>query len=171
MQKNSIVGEEILNSLFIFVLSAILLGAFFIQIFQNESPCSLCLLQRIGMLGMAASAFMNIVYGPKPFHYGGILLFAILGGFIALRQIALHVCPDHPVFGKPFWGISLYTWSFFISASSVAFVALMLLIFKGVGKANRLHPFWKVSTFTLLFLITLANAIYTLFACGLGPCE
>jgi disulfide bond formation protein DsbB len=166
-------SEIVLNCFFIYLLVVILLGVFLIQYFFKEEPCSLCLLQRIGMLGMAAGALMNIKYGSQRFHYGVSLVFAIFGGFVALRQIALHICPGFPTFGKPFWGLSLYTWSFLIFCSSVGFIALMLILFNSipVKAALRKAGFFGWLAFLFLFLLACANCIYAIFHCGLGPCE
>ncbi len=170
---HTILPEILLNCLFIYILSAILLGAFSIQFFAHEQPCPLCLLQRIGMIGMASAALMNCKFGPKRSHYGIALLFAIFGGFVALRQIALHACPGSPTFGIPFWGLSLYTWSFITFCSSVLFIALMFVIFNNRSKeaAPKKFDAFGWTGFVLLIVLASANCIYSLYHCGLGPCE
>lgn len=166
LQKN-------INALIIFTLSGILLGAFGVQIFLHETPCPLCLLQRIGMMGVAASLALNIKFGLRPFHYGLALLFCLFGGFVALRQISLHVCPGFPEFGLPVLGLSLYTWSFVIFACCVLAVAILLLLFnarEGDESALTINRFQSWA-FWLIAFITLANVITTLIQCGLGDCE
>lgn len=160
-----------INALIILVLAGILLAAFGVQIFEHEVPCPLCLLQRIGMLAVAASLTLNLYYGIKPAHYGLGLLASLYGGAIALRQISLHVCPQFPKFGLPVFGVSLYTWSFFIFASSVLAIALLLFLYdpreRDDGKLNR---FSKLSVYLIVF-VAIANLFYTWFQCGFGSCE
>lgn len=166
--------ERHLNALLMVILSAILWGALAIQFFWHETPCPLCLLQRLGMIGVAAGAFMNVRLGISRAHYGLSLFSALLGGFVAIRQIALHICPNSPTFGVPFWGLSLYTWSFITFVSSVAYIAIMLIVFN----KNDRHRYeilkldiWDDIAFWLIFLVTIANVIATSFQCGIfGPC-
>lgn len=161
-----------LNSLLVLILSAILLGAFGIQIFKHEGPCPLCLLQRLGMIGVACGALLNVKFGVRPAHYGLSLLSVLLGGFVALRQIALHVCPDFSEFGEPFWGLSLYTWSFLVFVSTVAYIGLLLLIFdhreRPAGDAP-INWFGQLA-FALIFIAAVGNVGVSFWLCGLGPC-
>lgn len=164
--------ERNLNALLGFIIVAILSGAFAIQFFKHEIPCPLCYLQRLGMIGVAAGALMNVKFGPHKGHYGLSLLAACFGGFVALRQIALHVCPGTPTFGHPFWGLSLYTWSFIVFICSIAYIAFLLLIFDKEENAPVSLPvnIWGKTVLALLFLVSLANVFATLWQCGLGPC-
>lgn len=167
------VWERNLNALMAFIIAAILWGALGIQFFKHEQPCPLCLLQRLGMLGVAAGALMNAKFNPSKLHYGLSLLSAVFGGFVALRQISLHICPGFPVFGKPFLGLSLYTWSFIIFSSSVAFIALLLMIFdhkeREAHEVPALNWIGKIA-FLFVFLVALTNIFTTLWQCGLGVC-
>lgn len=156
----------------VIVISAVLLGALIIQLFKHEEPCPLCLLQRLGMLGIAAGALMNVKFGPQKAHYGLSLLGAFSGGFVALRQIALHVCPGFPTFGIPFWGLSLYTWSFIVYVSSIVYIAFLLLIFNKTDKSVETSKVnWLgYPAFGLIFFVALANIVTTFSLCGFGPC-
>ena len=129
--------EKNLNALQALIIACVLFGGFGIQFFEHEEPCPLCLLQRIGMIGVASGALMNCRFGPNKAHYGLSLLAAFYGGFIALRQIALHVCPDFRTFGEPFWGLSLYTWSFLLFSCSVLYSGLLLLIFNQTNSEGK----------------------------------
>jgi disulfide bond formation protein DsbB len=166
LQKN-------INALIIFTISGILLGAFGVQILLNEVPCPLCFLQRIGMIGVAASLAMNIKFGVRPFYYGLALLSSLFGGTVALRQISLHVCPGFPEFGLPVLGLSLYTWSFFIFACCVLAVAVLLMLYRereGEEHSLEINRFQSVA-FWLIFFVTFANTITSFIQCGLGNCE
>ena len=110
----------ILNLLLIFIICSVLMGAFYIQFVEHETPCPLCMLQRAGMVGVALGALLNLRFGISPAHYALSLLSCLTGGLVALRQISLHVCPQFPTFGIPVLGLSLYTWSFLVFVSSEA---------------------------------------------------
>jgi disulfide bond formation protein DsbB len=164
--------EKHLNALMAIIISGVLWGALAIQFFKHEEPCSLCLLQRLGMLGVAGGALMNVKFATRKTHYGLSLLAAFFGGFVALRQISLHVCPGFPTFGHPFWGLNLYTWSFFVFASSVVYIGFLLLIFdrqSGSAEATPLN-WWGHLAFILVFLVALTNIFTTLWQCKLSAC-
>ena len=165
--------EKHLNALLALLLAVILWGAFGIQFFKHEQPCPLCLLQRLGMLGVAAGALMNVKFKPHKFYYGLSLLSAAFGGFVALRHIFLHICPGFPTFGHPFWGLSLYTWSFIIFACTIVYIALLLIFFDSKEPPNlkegRLN-WWGQLAFVLTFLVALTNIFMTLHQCGLSVC-
>lgn len=167
-----ILWERDLNALIIVIIGGILLGAFGVQIFMHEQPCPLCLLQRLGMIGVATGALLNIWFGVRMSHYGLMLLSALMGGFVALRQISLHVCPAFPKFGLPVLGLSLYTWSFIIFVCVVLAVALLLFLYDPKDSLEQPPSLngWSKFAFGLIFLVTFANIITTLFQCGFGPC-
>lgn len=164
--------EKHLNALQVIVISAVLFGAFSVQYFYHETPCPLCFLQRLGMMGVGVGALMNLRFGIQRRHYGISLLSAFFGGFVALRQIFLHVCPGFPKFGMPFWGLSLYTWSFLVFSLSVLFAAAMMIIFKQKSHETA-HAVkgWHKAAFALLFVAAFANIFVTYSICGFGPCE
>lgn len=164
--------ERNLNALIVVILSCILLGAFGVQIFKHEQPCPLCLLQRLGMIGVACGALMNLKFGVRTLHYGLSLLSSLTGGFVAIRQWFLHICPNTPTFGTPFWGLNLYTWSFIIFVSTVTAIALLLIFFRHSDRKMHLRlNGWSFFAFVFMFLIACANAVVTLYLCGLTPCE
>lgn len=162
--------ERNLNALLVYIISAILLGGFAVQIFMNETPCILCFLQRFGMLGVATGALMNCRFGPRKLHYGLSLFWAVLGGSIALRQIVLHICPDFPVYGKPVWGLSLYTWSFLIFSASIAYIALLLILFDRSKDLGDSMNAWCHFAFFTAFGVAAANMVVSFLICGWWTC-
>ncbi len=164
--------QRIFNDLFIFVLCVVLLASDWIQFVEGEEPCSLCLLQRLGMIGVASSLVMNLRFGIKVQHYGLAILSALLGRIVSLRQIGLHVCPEFPTFGEPIFGLDLYVWAFLVFTSSILACAI-LLVFFGYSKRQEYPPTWgffEQLAFGLLLLITLGNVIATLLHCDLTSC-
>lgn len=165
--------ERNLNALLVVILSIVLLSAFGVQFIFHEEPCPLCMLQRLGMIGVATGALLNLRFGVQMSHYGLALLSALMGGFVALRQISLHVCPGFPEFGFPVLGLSLYTWSFIVFVCSVLMIALLLFLYNPTESGQELKPMngWSIFALTLILLIALANIVTTYLQCGFGPCE
>lgn len=147
--------------------------AFAFQIVLNELPCPLCLLQRLGFLGVAFGFLLNLRFGLKPSHYAIALISALFTSFVALRQIALHVVPGTGVYGDAIFGLHLYTWSFIVSMLIVIVTILMLGCDQQyqVTASDRMYS----SRITrLLFgatvLLIIANIISVLLECGLAVC-
>lgn len=161
-----------LNALLVFLLAMVLLGGYGVQFFLHKQPCPLCMLQRLGMIGVASGALLNLKFGIRTAHYALCLLSALFGGSIALRQITMHICPGMPIYGVPIFGLNLYTWSFIVFVCSILMVALLLALFdpKESPKEAPLNAFSK-SAFFLIFIVAFANVITTLMQCGLTSCE
>ncbi len=165
--------EKNLNALMVLILAGVLLSAFSVQIFLHEQPCPLCMLQRLGMLGVATGALMNMKFGVSTSHYGLSLLSALMGGFVALRHIFLHVCPQFPAYGTPVFGLSLYTWSFIVFVCVVTYIALLMIIFnkreKSHGKGQMMNGWCRFAS-CMILLVALANVATTFAQCKWGPC-
>ncbi len=164
--------EKNLNALLILIISGVLLSAFGVQFLEHEVPCPLCLLQRLGMIGVAFGCVLNIIFSPQSFHYGISLVAALTGGFVALRQISLHVCPAFPTFGMPVLGLSLYTWSFIVFVCSVAYIAFLLMFRKDQAPSSEKVPLNWFCLFAVILILAIAagNIFSTFSICGWGPC-
>jgi disulfide bond formation protein DsbB len=156
--------------LYLLGISAVLLGAFWVEFYFDETPCSLCLLQRMAMILAAigpvwmiaaADGQRQIPLATMSRGFGISILSAVLGMSISLRQMLIHIAPDDPGFGSAVLGYHLYTWAF------VVFVVILLvsgttLIFASQGgrPAGRSRTNWySRATLTLFGAIILANAI------------
>ena len=117
-----------LNVLGLLALCCVLLFAFYDQFADRDLPCPLCLLQRAGLCAAMYAIMLNVVLGVKPAHYGLLLLAALFGGAVALRQISLHVIPGTPPYGKDLLGFHFYTWAFITFIIMIGLTALLLLI-------------------------------------------
>jgi disulfide bond formation protein DsbB len=158
------------NALMILVLVSILAASFTMQLFDLQLPCAYCILQRSAMIGTATGLAMNLRFGIAMRHYALSLFCALAGGAIALRQIGLHACPQFPIFGNPVLGLSLYTWSFLIFASSILAIASFLFLHKGEEEKKTMNLFEKFAVGTL-FTASIILALLTFHQCGLGDCE
>lgn len=85
--------ESICNAAELAGIFLVLTVALVLQMFFHEVPCTLCLLQRVGFIGIALGFLMNLRFGFYPSHYALVILSALFTSFVALRQIALHVVP------------------------------------------------------------------------------
>jgi len=158
------------NALFIIILMSVIASAYYEQYHYSEKPCPLCMIQRLAMFGVAFGAILNLKFGIKPAHYGLSLLFVTFGRTVALRQIALHVCPGFPGFGVPVFGLSLYTWAFIVFYCSAIAIAIFLFLCPKESETPKLNWFEK-SAIGYFFVMALSNFITTFIQCGFGPCE
>lgn len=161
-----------LNGLLICIYCTIIATAMSLEIFKGEVPCPLCYLQRVAMISISIAALANLYYGVKTEHYGMIIFGGLVGGAVAFRQIALHICPEFPKFGIPFWGISLYTWSFLTFVASILLVAVLLCLYRSSqgARPEKWNAFTKFAA-GYLFLIICGNILSVFIHCGLGMCE
>lgn len=160
------------NGLLICIYCTIIATALSLEIFKNEVPCPLCYLQRVAMITICIAALCNLYYGVRSSHYGLIIFSAVVGGIVAFRQISLHICPEFPKFGIPFWGLSLYTWAFLTFVCSILLVGFLLCLYRP-SQLDRVGAWNGFSRFAAGYLIAIicANLISVFVHCGLGMCE
>lgn len=165
--------EYILNMFAVLGICIVLGLGFVFQFFFHELPCPLCLLQRVGFTLMAMGFLFNLYFGLQPSHYAMVLLSAVFTGFVALRQIALHVIPGTGSYGSEIFGLHMYTWSFIFSVIAVVITALMLGVnrqYEAPQVINTKYKQYVHIIFAVFFLITLANAVSTWAECGWHEC-
>jgi protein dithiol:quinone oxidoreductase len=85
-----------------FLVCAGLIGfALYLQYFQNEEPCPLCIFQRVAFMALGAVFLVAALHGPARIGaavYGSLLLVvAAGGGAIAARHVWLQHLPRHLV--------------------------------------------------------------------------
>lgn len=171
--KNTKSRIRLLNGLEILGIQFILILALGFQIFLHDLPCPLCLLQRIGFFGIAIGLLMNLRFGLHPSHYAIALLSALFTSFVALRQIALHVVPGTGVYGLPFLGLHLYTWSFIVAMLIIIFTSIILGIDRQYQNSMsiRMQSHWSThSLLGLTVLVLIINIISLFMQCGFGEC-
>jgi hypothetical protein len=162
-----------LNSIALIVVCGVLVGAYIFQFTLNELPCPLCLLQRVAFVAVGYGLALNLIYGAKPHHYGIMLIAAVYGGSVSIRQILLHIVPGTGSYGSPVLGLHYYTWAgicFFLIILGTS----VMLLFEGQYKKLQDEPSHerfgglKLAKFTffLLLFLAAANAVTTLLECG-----
>lgn len=162
-----------LNALGLLAVSVVLAFAFADQVIYGDLPCPLCILQRAGFAAVGFGLVLNLRFGPRPSHYGIMILAAVVGGSVSLRQIALHVVPGTGAYGDAFMELHFYTWAFILFGFIVIGAAVMLLFdrqFADFGKNSAPLAGVVTAVFALFALLTFGNGVSTLLECGAGLC-
>ena len=157
------------NTIGLICISIVLTIAFIDQLTLNELPCPLCLLQRVCFIAVGLCMALNLQHGARTSHYGLMILSALLGFSISLRQIFLHVGPGDTGYGSPIWDIYLYGWAAIFYFVIIGFTAIGLLFESGFDKPQQKSKIFQ-SVIILLLILTLANSLSTLLECGFGVC-
>jgi disulfide bond formation protein DsbB len=157
----------------------IILMAFCFQFLMDEIPCPLCLLQRLGLLGIGVGFLLNMRFHVRPSHYSLSLLSAVLTSFISLRQIALHVT-DPLGYGSKILGMHMYSWVFVIAMLAIIYIAIVMsypeqyeIRQKPQEISEARNSIIRILThliYIIFFLIIVANVASTFFECGLHQC-
>lgn len=160
-----------INALLILILCGILTAGFAEELFGPVPPCPLCYLQRLGMIGVATGAMMNLVFGIRMRHYAFCLASALVGGMISLRQISLHVIPGTPGYGEKVMGLSLYTWAFIVFCCSIISIVILLIDYHRTKREpSPLNTFEQLCV-AYLMAVSALNVGSVWFHCGMTFCE
>lgn len=166
-----------LNALGMLAVCLVLIFAYIYQFVLYELPCPLCLLQRVGFVAVGFGLGLNLLYGARPRNYAFVLLAAIFGASVSIRQILLHIVPGTGHYGSPVLGLHYYTWAgicFFLIILGTSF----MLLFEGQYKTSDTpenetrfgnNKLAKIAFFLMLGL-AVGNAVSTLLECGPGIC-
>lgn len=167
---------RMLNAIGLLGISAILVAAFVDQFVNFDLPCPLCLLQRVGFVAVGFGLGLNVLIGPRPRHYAMMLIAAVFGGSVSIRQILLHIVPGTGHYGDAFLGLHFYTWAgvaFFL----IIFGTAVMLLFEGQYERDPTagENFGRMRlariAFALMVLMAAGNAISALLECGPGICD
>ena len=167
---------RLLNALGLIAVSVLLAIGFYFQLARNELPCPLCLLQRVGIAMVGFGLVLNIVCGPRPSHYAIMLISALFGISVAVRQVLLHIVPGTGTYGSPVFGLHYYSWSVLLFFGVLIGTAFMLFFERqyvdGVGeyedKSGVSYGENGLERFAVIFLLVLvgANVVSTFLECG-----
>jgi len=165
--------SRLLNAIGLLAIGTVLALAFVDQIWFRELPCPLCILQRAGFFAAGFGIALNLIFGPKPSHYGVAIVGAVAGGAISMRQVLLHIVPGSGSYGDPVFGLHLYTWAFIAAALIVVGCAIMLLDDRQFSRAEPMSVRLKalpLSVLLLFLVLAIANVFSTIALCGGGLC-
>ncbi|MGB3021212.1 MAG: disulfide bond formation protein B [Methyloceanibacter sp.] len=163
--------SKLLNALGLVAIDTVLVVAFADQLWFRDLPCPVCILQRAGFIAAAFGLALNLIYGPRPSHYGIAILGAVAGGIISAWQILVYIVPDSGSYGNAIFGLHLYTWALLMFALIVVGSAFMLLFDRQFAPTEPLGArptLLPVTAIALLLLLAVGNVVSTLAICGLG---
>ncbi|WP_171234105.1 disulfide bond formation protein B [Ruegeria sp. HKCCA6837] len=164
-----------LNAIGMLAVSLVLVLAYVYQFALYELPCPLCLLQRVGFVAVGVGLGLNLLYGARPHHYAIVLIAALYGVSVSIRQILLHIVPGTGHYGSPVLGLHYYTWAAIAFFLVLLGTAVMLLFERQYNHDASAEPKFggnklaKTAFFVMLALAVL-NAGSTLLECGPGIC-
>jgi len=162
-----------LNAFGLLAVSLVLIAAFLDQFLLGELPCPLCLLQRVGFMGAALGLALNVRFGPRPGHYGVVILSACFGGMVSIRQILGHIVPGTGTYGSAIFGLHYYSWALLVFGAIVLGCALMLFFERQFERSDAVPL--RATTFGMAMVVlaaalALANGVSTVLECGAGLC-
>ena len=164
---------KLLNALALMAVDTVLALAFVDQLWFSDLPCPLCILQRAGLTAAGFGLALNVIFGPKPSHYGVTILGAAVGGAVSMRQILDHIVPGTGSYGNAIFGLHLYTWAFIAFVLMIIGSAIMLLDDRQFSRAepmsSRLRPL-PVTAVVTFILLAIGNVVSTVLLCGGGFC-
>jgi disulfide bond formation protein DsbB len=165
--------SRLLNAIGLLGIGTVLALAFIDQLWFRDLPCPLCILQRAGFFAAGFGIALNLIYGPKPSHYGVAIIGAVAGGAISMRQILIHIVPGTGSYGNPIFGLHMYTWAFIAFVVIVIGCAIMMLDDRQFSRVEpmsaRLKPL-PLSALLLFLVLAIANVVSTVALCGAGFC-
>lgn len=155
--------EFVCNALALAGVILVLFLALGIQVFLNEEPCPLCLLQRVGLLAVSLGFLMNLCFGVHPSHYAMVILSSVYTSFVALRQIAINLSRPDGGFGTAIFGLHLYTWAFIIAMGIIIASTLIMGLERKYSLAK--HKFVQLLGATQgLFIATVVLILLNILA-------
>lgn len=165
--------SRLLNALGLIAVDTVLVLAFVDQLWFSDLPCPVCILQRVGFTAAGVGLSLNLIFGPRPSHYGMTILGAAIGAAIAMWQILLYVVPGTGSYGNAIFGMHLYTWAFIAFALMIIGSAILLLSDRQFARpepwSTRLSVL-PLTAFVTFFVLAVSNVISTLLICGMGLC-
>jgi disulfide bond formation protein DsbB len=161
-----------LNALALYAIAAISMLALYWQLAYDEFSCPLCMLQRVAIAALAVGPVLTIRHGPKPGHYGLVIIAALLGAAIAARQILLHIMPGDAGFGSAVLGLHFYAWAFLCFVTAILAAGVMLTFAKQFAPEARApaRGMFVDMAVRLVVGVTALNAASALLECGIGGC-
>lgn len=165
--------SRLLNALGLIAVDTVLALAFIDQLWFRDLPCPLCILQRAGFAAAGFGLALNLLFGPRPSHYGVTILGAVVGAAMSMRQILIHIVPGTGSYGNAIFGLHLYTWAF------IAFVLMIvgsaILLFDN-RQFSRPEPWSQrlsvlpLTAFVTFLVLAVGNVLSTLLICGASFC-
>jgi hypothetical protein len=124
----------------------------------------------VALTALAVGPVLTLRHGPRPAHYGLIILAALLGAGIASRQVLLHIMPGDPGYGSALFGYHFYTWALMCFLAAMAAGGVMLLFPAQFADGAPPLGSFELADVGLMLIVTLANGASALVQCGFTWC-
>jgi disulfide bond formation protein DsbB len=165
--------SRLLNAQALVALDTILVLAFADQLWFRDLPCPICILQRAGFVAAGFGLALNLMFGPRPSHYGLAIIGAMVGGVMSADQVLHYIVPGTGSYGNAIFGLHFYSWSLIAFAVVVAGSGVMLMFdrqFESSSPPPLPLTVFPLTAVALLALLAVGNVASTLAICGVGLC-
>lgn len=165
--------SRLLNALGLMAIDTVLALALADQLWFRDLPCPICILQRAGFIAAGFGIALNLIFGPRPSHYGLAILGALVGGIMSANQVLFYIVPGSGAYGNAIFGLHLYSWALIMFALTVAGCAMMLFFdrqYEPSGPPPLRLTVLPLTAVALLALLAVGNVASTLAICGVGLC-
>ena len=165
--------SRLLNALALVALDTVLVLAFADQLWFRDLPCPICILQRAGFIAAGFGLALNLIFGPRPSHYGLAIIGAMVGGVMSADQVLHYIVPGTGSYGNAIFGLHFYSWSLIAFAVVVAGSGVMLMFdrqFESPPPPPLPLTVFPLTAVALLALLAVGNVASTLAICGVGLC-
>ena len=165
--------SRLLNALGLVAVDTVLVLAFADQLWFRDLPCPICILQRAGFIAAGFGIALNLIFGPRPSHYGLAILSAVVGGIMSADQVLHYIVPGSGSYGNAIFGLHLYSWALIMFVAIVVGCGVMLLFdrqYEPSGPPPLRQVTLPILAVALLALLAVGNVLSTLAICGAGLC-
>ncbi|MFJ1302503.1 disulfide bond formation protein DsbB [Pseudomonadota bacterium AL_CKDN230030165-1A_HGKHYDSX7] len=161
-------GSRWLNSLFLNIVSLMLLGSLALHWRAGQGVPPLALLQQAAYVMAGIGLLLNMRLGPSPLHYAMVTASAV-GGLAASAWVLLQTQAG---LAAPWGGLRADTWHFLACASLVVFAVLMQSKDRKWGDNAIKKPVSVPMGAVMGFFVVavLAQLAHTAYACGTTQC-
>ena len=165
--------SRLLNALGLVAVDTVLVLAFADQLWFRDLPCPICILQRAGFIAAGFGIALNLIFGPRPSHYGLAILGAVVGAIMSADQVLHYIVPGSGSYGNAIFGLHLYSWALITFVAIVVGCGVMLLFdrqYEPSGPPPLRQVTLPILAVALLALLAVGNVLSTLAICGVGLC-
>ena len=165
--------SRLLNALGLVAVDTVLVLAFADQLWFRDLPCPICILQRAGFIAAGFGIALNLIFGPRPSHYGLAILGGVVSGFMSVDQVLHYVVTGSGSYGNAIFGLHLYSWALIMFVAIVVGCGVMLLFdrqYEPSGPPPLRQVTLPILAVALLALLAVGNVLSTLAICGVGLC-
>jgi disulfide bond formation protein DsbB len=165
--------SRLLNALGLVAVDTVLVLAFADQLWFRDLPCPICILQRAGFIAAGFGIALNLIFGPRPSHYGLAILGAVVGGIMSADQVLHYIVPGSGSYGNAIFGLHLYSWALIMFVAIVVGCGVMLLFdrqYESSGPPPLSQVTLPILAVALIALLAVGNVLSTLAICGVGLC-